>query len=261
VEKEDLPPYKVDNTAFYVFISNNKDSYKIQEDRRYFILHCSDKYCDNKEYFDVLFEELEKKECGDHLYTYLANERDISKLTRMREPHVAYREQKYKQVNNFITNIIKTPKQSPTSAIVTKQSKGIKVILALLQELQILHTTEVNFNIFCRYYKPLPFDVMVILQGKKVGLFEYDGQQHFECGSMFTKTEDDLINQQTRDVIKTHFAKNHGISLLRISYDMDESQIKKHVMDFLHQCKKRIQPVYLFSNPILYAEHQSICQL
>src|SRR6202012_4406914 len=51
-------------------------------------------------------------------------------------------------------------------------SKGIKVILRLLEELQIVHSTEVSFGAACHHWRPLPFDVMVVVQGK-VGLIEY----------------------------------------------------------------------------------------
>jgi hypothetical protein len=62
-------------------------------------------------------------------------------------------------------------------------------------------------------------------------------------------------------MIKTYFAKKHGISLLRISYDATESQIKEYVTEFLTLLnERRIEPIYIFSNPVLYVEHQSVCQ-
>jgi hypothetical protein len=86
LEKKGVDAYFVDDTAFYVFISNTVDYYKMEQgDRRYLVLNCSDKYCGDKEYFDALFQELEKRECGDHLYTYLAAERDVSKFNRVKD--------------------------------------------------------------------------------------------------------------------------------------------------------------------------------
>lgn len=148
-------------------------------------------------------------------------------------------------------------------------SKGMRYLLKLLEELQVVHSTEVEFGAACHHWKPLPFDILVVIQGR-MGLIEYDGRQHFEHGNTFTRTKEDLINQQTRDVLKTLFTKKHSISLLRISYDASEKEMKGCLLQFLEHLNHSssaisgtptINPLYLFSNPHLYAEHQSVCQL
>ena len=86
VEKKGIDSYHVSDTALYCLISNSMEYYKIdEEDRRYLVLECSDKYCRNKEYFNELFQELRSEECGNNLYTYLVNERDISGFNMIRE--------------------------------------------------------------------------------------------------------------------------------------------------------------------------------
>jgi hypothetical protein len=139
----------------------------------------------------------------------------------------------------------------------TKQSKGIKTICQLLNKLQVVYSTEVHFGAMCHHWRPLPFDVMVVIKGK-IGLIEYDGLQHFQkCD--FTKTKEDLINQQTKDLIKTIFTKKHFISLLRISFDTNEEKIQKHLIEYLEFLNTQSSPVYIFSNHELYNEHVKIC--
>lgn len=140
-----------------------------------------------------------------------------------------------------------------------KQSKGIKTILKLLDELQVVYSTEVHFGAACHHWKPLPFDVVVVIKGK-VGLIEFDGQQHFNYNNNFTKTKEDLINQQTRDLLKTIFAKKHSLSLLRVAYDCDDKKIKRFVADFLSGINQQANSIYLFSSAELYGEHIKMCQ-
>ena len=136
-------------------------------------------------------------------------------------------------------------------------SKGIKLILTLLKALQVVHSTEVNYGNSCYHIKPLPFDVQVIIKGK-VGLIEFDGIQHFQYGNAFCLTKEDLINQQTRDLIKTIFAKKNLISLLRISFDSSEKEIQNHLVHFLEGMNTQKEPIYIMSNLELYKEHQKI---
>ncbi len=139
-------------------------------------------------------------------------------------------------------------------------SKGIKLICQLLNKLQVVYSLEVHFGAACHHYKPLPFDIMVVIKGR-MGLVEFDGQQHFNHSNIFVKTNVDLINQQTRDVLKTLFAKKHSISLLRIAYDASDADIEQCLVQYLSALNQSpdSKPIYHFSNPKLYAEHIKLC--
>jgi hypothetical protein len=139
-----------------------------------------------------------------------------------------------------------------------KMSKGMRVICSLLNKLQVVYSTEVHFGTTCHHWRALPFDVMVVIKGR-IGLIEYDGYQHFFDKCQFTKTKQDLINQQTRDLIKTIFTKKHHISLLRISFDTAEEDVHKHLLEFLGFINTQSDPMYLFSNHKLYVDHVKMC--
>jgi len=51
-------------------------------------------------------------------------------------------------------------------------------------------------------------------------LIEYDGEQHFKTGQLgkYKNNIKDLKSIQHRDQIKTKYAENNGIKLLRIKY-------------------------------------------
>ena len=137
-------------------------------------------------------------------------------------------------------------------------SKGVQLIHKLLIELKVIFSTEIHFGVYCHHYKPLPFDIMVIIRGK-IGLIEFDGEQHFKYNNMFIKTKEDLINQQTKDMIKTTFAKKHNIPLLRIAY-IDVKNIQKLLCEFLSCINLNKIPVYMFSNIELYKDHVKLCE-
>lgn len=142
-----------------------------------------------------------------------------------------------------------------------KPSRGIAKICQLLNELQVTYSQEVKFGAACHHWKPLPFDIQVVMKGGRIGLIEYDGAQHFYYGyNTFTKTKEDLINQQTRDILKTLFCKKHSISLLKISYDATDGEIQYHLTHFL-EClnRKTGEAAYVFSNPKLYCDHIKLC--
>ena len=72
---------------------------------------------------------------------------------------------------------------------------------------------------------------MVIIK-KKIRLIEYNRYKHFYICA-FTKTKVDLINQQTRNLIKTIFTKKNSISLLRIAYDINKEEIQEYLVNYL----------------------------
>lgn len=67
----------------------------------------------------------------------------------------------------------------------------------------------------CRYKKELPFDFYI--PSKKL-LIEYQGQQHYDKNSYYSKKNNNYIKIKKRDKIKKDFCKNNNFTLLEISY-------------------------------------------
>jgi hypothetical protein len=98
-------------------------------------------------------------------------------------------------------------------------SKGETKILNFLQQNNIEFKHQKTFN-DCRNpqtHQMLKFDFYI---PSKNLLVEYDGEQHFRTGNFgrFQFSKKDLDNIQYRDKIKTNYAKNSDINLLRIKY-------------------------------------------
>jgi very-short-patch-repair endonuclease len=95
-----------------------------------------------------------------------------------------------------------------------KQSNGERIISNFLNDNNINYIKEKTFT-DCKNKKYLPFDFYLF---EKNTLIEYDGEQHFRIIKRF-----DGINgfhvRQKNDNIKTEFAKNNNIKLLRIAYN------------------------------------------
>lgn len=92
------------------------------------------------------------------------------------------------------------------------QSRGERVISKLLEDLDVVFKSQKRFNT-CRYKKPLPFDFYV----NDSFLVEYDGEQHFTEVDYFGGNQGFSL-RQLRDNIKTQWAKDNGIPLVRIPY-------------------------------------------
>jgi hypothetical protein len=116
------------------------------------------------------------------------------------------------------------------------QSKGEIKILNFIKKNNIECITQKMFD-DCRNPKTnrkLRFDFHI---PSKNLLIEYDGIQHFEKGMTrnFITTEEDLIENQYKDKLKTEYAKSNNIKLLRIKY-VDLNKID----DILEKKLKRI---------------------
>lgn len=98
-----------------------------------------------------------------------------------------------------------------------KQSAGESCISDLLSNLNIPFEAQKRFNT-CKYKKPLPFDFYV----NDSFLIEYDGKQHFKPINFSGKGAEWAIKNyelgKLRDSIKTQWAKDNGIPLVRIPY-------------------------------------------
>jgi len=100
-----------------------------------------------------------------------------------------------------------------------KTSKGEKLIMEILKNNNIDFESQYRFS-DCKNIKPLPFDFY--LKDKNI-LIEYDGSQHNKPFSFGSKTSQKIMNQNfidlmIRDDIKTNFALNNNIKLIRINY-------------------------------------------
>jgi very-short-patch-repair endonuclease len=95
-----------------------------------------------------------------------------------------------------------------------KQSNGERIISKFLNDNNIEYIKEKTF-INCKNKKYLPFDFYLF---KKNILIEYDGEQHFRMIKHFNGMNGFHMRQKN-DNIKTEFAKNNNIRLLRIAYN------------------------------------------
>jgi len=89
-------------------------------------------------------------------------------------------------------------------------SKGEYYIAKFLQEKHVVFEQQYKFD-DCKDKFSLPFDFMIIINGKKK-LIEFDGSQHYE--NTFYHSE----NVTKHDSIKNIYCNNNGIDLLRIPY-------------------------------------------
>jgi len=97
-------------------------------------------------------------------------------------------------------------------------SKGELLIRDYLISKNIKFEEQKRFN-NCILNKPLPFDFYLPNHNL---LIEFDGVAHFKPttfgGMSLGKAKDKLIEQKERDQIKSSFAENNNIALIRISY-------------------------------------------
>lgn len=98
-----------------------------------------------------------------------------------------------------------------------KASSGERTVADWLVAHGIEFEREVTFD-SCRDKKPLPFDFLVY--GPQDVLIEFDGKQHFESVEYFGGDER-LEYVARHDAIKTKWANEQGIRLLRIRWDED----------------------------------------
>ncbi len=109
-----------------------------------------------------------------------------------------------------------------------KESKGEKKISEFLEGNKVNFIREYKDN-RCRFKYPLPFDFAIIKNDKPIILIEYDGELHYKT-SRWSNALEALQKTILRDNIKSEFAKNNNIKLIRIPYwDFDNiEKILKH---------------------------------
>ena len=101
-----------------------------------------------------------------------------------------------------------------------RASKGESKIIKFLDENKINYITQKTFDDFRNPITNKMYQYDFYIPSKNL-LVEYDGRQHFMVGSKFGSfitTENDLKDIQMRDEIKSEYAKQKGIKLVRIKY-------------------------------------------
>lgn len=83
----------------------------------------------------------------------------------------------------------------------------------------------------CKSKNPLPFDFAIWIDGK-LGLIEFNGQQHYTTGPQYYSCPKKLKSQQKRDLIKSNYCSLHKIPLLVIPY-WDKENIPKILEQWL----------------------------
>ena len=96
---------------------------------------------------------------------------------------------------------------------ICKSSHAERKIIQFFEENNVTYERQKRFD-KCRNKKPLPFDFYLPKQNL---LIEYDGELHYRL-SRRAKKQEKLERTQTHDKIKTKFAEDNNISLLRIPY-------------------------------------------
>lgn len=118
----------------------------------------------------------------------------------------------------------------------TGMSRGEIKIRDILDERGYLFNPEYRFY-DCRDTNPLPFDFAILSDDREVEmLIEYDGIQHFEPvrfgGISIEEAEFDFGVTQKHDLIKSRYAEENGIPLLRIPY-WEFDDVERIVIDFI----------------------------
>lgn len=96
---------------------------------------------------------------------------------------------------------------------ICKSSHAERRIILFLEENSIAYERQKRYE-NCRNKKPLPFDFYI---PEKNLLIEYDGELHYRA-SRRAKSQDKLKQTQLHDKIKSQFAKDNNIDLIRIPY-------------------------------------------
>lgn len=121
-------------------------------------------------------------------------------------------------------NFVNKGTRCPCCARIEKDSKSIKSIKSFLDDNNISYNTEQVYST-CRDKRVLPFDLYV--KSKNL-LIEFDGEQHFHPWRFDDENSyEKLKTTHNHDCIKDDFVVKNSISLLRISYTLSRSNLKK----------------------------------
>lgn len=156
-------------------------------------------------------ESIQEKSDKIHHKEYIILSDPIGKSSKIRILH--------KNCNREFTQVV-SDHLSGCGCINCASSKGEKVIESILNKNNIQYCRQMTFD-ECRYKNKLKFDFF--LPEKNICI-EYDGQQHFYPIRYFGgKLAFEL--QKIKDGIKNEYCYKKDIKLIRIKYDMEESEI------------------------------------
>lgn len=96
------------------------------------------------------------------------------------------------------------------------------VPMRALNDLGMHYEREVKLE-GCQLQRQLAFDFGVYKDGMLLFLIEFDGEQHYRMTQRFGG-EEKLTKLQQRDAVKDSYCMEHGIPLLRISYQSVQRQ-------------------------------------
>lgn len=113
-----------------------------------------------------------------------------------------------------------------------RESKGIRNVTKILDNLNIVYEKEVSFK-QCKYKKYLPFDFVIANVGKYF-IIEYDGSQHTHG---WNHNAQSLKAIQLRDGIKNTFCEKYKIPLLRLTDDLNKNELELKIKEFLAHYK------------------------
>ena len=99
-------------------------------------------------------------------------------------------------------------------------SKGERAIEIYCKNNYLQYKTQYRID-KCRNKLPLPFDFALFNKNKLVALFEYQGEQHYECIEYFGG-EKALKYTQNNDNIKRNYCLSNNIPLIEIPYWIDD---------------------------------------
>lgn len=110
-----------------------------------------------------------------------------------------------------------------------KESLGERKIAEILTNNNIQYAPQYRIK-ECKNIQTLPFDFAIFIDGKLIGLIEYQGDIHYMSTGGWN-TKQDLIQRQERDKLKRKFCETNQIPLLEIPYwdyeKIDIEYIKK----------------------------------
>lgn len=111
-------------------------------------------------------------------------------------------------------------------------SKGQNKIEKYLKEKGIKYELEYRFQ-ECKNIRPLPYDFCISINNK-IGLIEYQGEQHYEIIKFSNSNTQNREGIAERDEIKHNFAVEQKIPLLVISYK-EYNEIEKILNKFIQK--------------------------
>lgn len=134
--------------------------------------------------------------------------------------------------NKFIALPAKINNGHITSCGCRNASSGEELITNILTQNKIDFKREYTFS-NCKYKNKLRYDFALFRNGEVFYLIEFNGIQHYKPIDYFGG-EEGFHSTQLRDKIKTDFANDNNIPLLKLPYTLSADQIKEKIIDIIN---------------------------